>query len=358
MSAWVLDSEYGWQGESQTDPAFAPVLFCAVNLVTGERRAFWGRDPRLKEFVRRHRSDLFIAYNAAAEIAYLLRLGIEPPSSWFDVMIAFRRHTNEDPVPRFRLIDALAFFGLTHACGADKDDLQKRLGRLGINSDDPAELKLILKYCADDCDATGQLYKRLAAKVPATFMRFASDYIVEMSRMDRHGISIDMGTYNLLLDRREEVVAAVTAKANEVHPVFVGGRLNRQAFFTWCVRNGIGWPLTRSPHTGQKILSLDQRVSERMVPRHPFIGLVYEVNRTITRLNKRSLAVDPSNGRHYAGNIPFAQLGGRTSLKNNLFLCPKWMRHLAVPPSPDHALVSVDYDAEEIAIAAYLILLR
>jgi hypothetical protein len=90
MSAWVMDTEFGWRGGAQTGPAFCPVLCCAVNLVTGQRRSFWGRDPRLKAFIRRHNNDLFVVHDAVAEIGYLLRLGIEPPPRWFDTMIAFR----------------------------------------------------------------------------------------------------------------------------------------------------------------------------------------------------------------------------------------------------------------------------
>jgi hypothetical protein len=301
MTVWAFDTEFGWRGGTETDPAFRPILACFINLHTGERRQFWGRDPRLAEFVRRHRRETFVAHNAAAEIGYLLRLGIEPPPHWFDTMIAFRFDTNQELVPKYGLTAALARFGLAHATGEGKADLQKRLGRLDIDPDDPAELRAIKAYCFEDCETTGRLYERLAARVPATFMQFAADYVVEMSRMERHGIPIDMATYNLLLERRDEVVSAVVARVNEVHPVFVSGRLSKQAFLTWCVRNGIGWPLTHSPHTGLKILSLDKKVFGRMVPRHPFIGTVYECNKTVQRLNGRSLAVDPSGGRHYAG---------------------------------------------------------
>jgi hypothetical protein len=354
MTRWAIDTEFGWKDGVQTDPAFSPVLCCMVNLDTGRARSFWGRDPGLAAFVRRHRNDLFIAHNATAEMSYLLRLGIEPPARWFDTMIGFRFYTNREVPPKARLTAALDWFGLTHACGEEKSVLQARLGRLGIDPDDPAELRAVEDYCREDCVKTGQLYGRLAPRVPATFMQFASDYCVQLARMERNGIPLDMATYERLFDRREEVINAVVARANDTNPVFVNGRLSRQAFFTWCVRNGVGWPLTRSPHTGQKILSLDQKIFERMKTRHPFIQLVHECNKTVLRLNKRSLAVDTGSNRHYAGNIPYAQSSGRTSLKGNLFQCPKWMRHLAVPPSSDHALIAVDYDAEEVAIAAYL----
>jgi hypothetical protein len=309
----------------------------------------------LKHFMDRHRNDLFVSHNMLAEVAYLLLQGIDPPTRWFCTMIGYRFVTNQEVVPRYRLIDALNWARLPHAFAAEKDALGDRLGRLDIDPDDPAELRLIEAYCKEDCVETGRLYERLKPHVPETFMQFAADYIVELARMDRNGLMFDMRTYKLLLDRREEVIDAVVSECNTACPgVFTGGQLYKPVFFGWCADSGIGWPLTWSHARKELILSLDAKVRSSMADRHPFIRKTHEAAKTVTRLNQRGLAVDHGNGRHYGRHIPYAQSSSRTSLKANVFQGPRWMRHLVVPSSRDHVLLAADVTAEEIGLAAHL----
>jgi hypothetical protein len=181
-----------------------------------------------------------------------------------------------------------------------------------------------------------------------------SAFCLELARMELRGITFDMRRYNALLEKRAEVIDLVTREVNATCPVFIGGQLSRKGFLGWCAANDIGWPPSRSDATGKKTLSLDKRTFERMKDRHPFVGQVHEANKTCKQLNDRTLIVDQGRGKHYFTDLPLGQATGRTSFIGFLFQAPKWMRWLAVPSSPEHHLISVDYTAQEILIAAYL----
>jgi hypothetical protein len=103
---WSVDTEFGYDGD-ELPANFVPVLFCAVALHNGERHHFWGRDPRLADFIRRHIKDEFVAHNLIAEVKYLLQLGISPPTHWFDTMLAYRYVTNAEYVKDFGLLKAV-----------------------------------------------------------------------------------------------------------------------------------------------------------------------------------------------------------------------------------------------------------
>jgi hypothetical protein len=354
MRTWSVDTEYGFRGEAECESGFVPILFCGLCLETGERVSFWGRDPGLSDFIEGHRHDLFVSHNLMAEVKYLLRLHITPPESWWDTMVGFRYVTNAQAVVRFGLVKALARFGIPYALTDEKEELQQRLGSVSIDADSPDERRRVRGYCFEDCLGAGRLYLRLVGKVPAEWMRSAATFCVCLARMELRGIGIDLGLYGRLLERRGDVVRFVTGEVNSESKVFVGGSLNEDLFFRWCVTNGIGWPKKVSPRTGRKYLSLERRTFERMKDRHPFLKNVHEANKTAKQLTDRSLAVDWATGRHYFGNIPFAMATGRTSFRGFLLSSPKWMRFLAVPRSPEHVLVSADFSAEEILIAAHL----
>jgi DNA polymerase I-like protein with 3'-5' exonuclease and polymerase domains len=353
---WSVDAEYGFGGGAEHESAFVPVVFCAVNALTAERHAFWGRDPRLAQFLRGHAADLFVSHNLIAEAKYLLRLGVTPPARWFDTMLAWRYVSNAEVAPQYGLEAALTQLGLPHAFAGEKDTLRERIGRLDFDAGDAAFRRTVHDYCFEDCEGAARLYWRLAARVPAAWMRYAAEFCLETARMELRGIGMDLRTYARLLERKAEVIRLVTGAVNAVSPVFTdSGSLVRGRFFSWCATNGVGWPLQLSPRTGEKYLAADKRAFERMKGRHPFVAAVHEANKTAKQLtDRKGLVVDPRTGRHHFGNIPFGMATGRTSFRGFLLSCPKWMRWLAVPKSPEHRLVSVDFEAEEIVIAAHL----
>lgn len=107
-----------------------------------------------------------------------------------------------------------------------------------------------------------------------------------------------------------------------------------------------------SERTGKVYHSFRDEVFKDMEGRHPFIGEVRQMRKTLTTLNKRTLVVDPLLCRHYFGASVFRSVTGRNQPRQFVFSGPKWMRYLIVPESPDHVLVYVDYVAQEVGLAA------
>src|SRR5262249_34360607 len=136
---------------------------------------------------------------------------------------------------------------------------------------------------------------------------------------------------------------------NRSAPIYRGDEMafSRKAFLAWCQGRGILWPVKRSPQTGKWYHPLDDHTMEEQEGRHPLIGLVRQAQKTRKHLGKRSIVVDRVTGRHYFDTAPFRAVTGRNQPTGFIFAGPKWMRWLITPESPDHALVSVDYVAQE-----------
>jgi hypothetical protein len=351
---WSVDSEYGYRGE-ELPANFVPVVFCAVELYGGTRRHFWGRDPRLVDFIRRHIKDEFVAHNLIAEAKYLLQLGISPPAHWFDTMLAYRYVTNAEYVKPFGLLKAVEGRGLSpRATEDEKKGLQTWVGELRFDPASPDDRRRIEGYCYDDCEQGADLYHSLAGCVPPTWMAHVVEFCLATARQELRGVPVDAEGLARLRDRKDEVIAGVVARSNARCPVFRDGALDEDALLRQCALWGIGWPEVPSPRTGLRYRPFDDDSFRVMAERHPALALVRETVKTIKHLSSRDLAVDYSRGLHFYGNIPCAQKTSRTSYKRCLDAGPKWLRFFKVPSAPDHVLVAVDFEAEEILLGAWL----
>src|SRR5262245_27043090 len=148
---WSIDAEWGFRnGRVDWESAFEPVLFCALEVNTQERVHFWGRDGRLRDFIRANRAALFVSHNMVAEAKYLLRLGAPLPENWFDTMLAWRYLSNSERVPLHGLSAALEASGLSDLVTVQKKELQQQV--LHLRFDGSAQgRQAVLDYCFRDC---------------------------------------------------------------------------------------------------------------------------------------------------------------------------------------------------------------
>jgi hypothetical protein len=352
-----IDAEYGWRGDVEVPSAFVPVIFCSVDVDTGERHHFWGRDPGLAGFLRDNAGALFVSHNMAAEAKYLLQLGLEPPGRWWDTMLAYRLHTNAEFVCKYGLLAAAAKLRVpTHVTEAEKKGLQEWIGALRFNPASPADRARIREYCYGDCGVAAGIYRRLIGRVPPVppvWMQYCAEFCLAVARAELRGIPFDVSTYRRVCERKALVLEQVQSRVNKTCLLFRDGRLDKPRLLNWCAAHGIGWPLRRSPRTGLMGRSFEDEVFKEVAERHPFLEEVRQVNKTTVRLNQRDLPVDHAAGRHYPANAVFAQKTGRTSPKKSVFSAPKWMRWL-IRASRDHVVISADFQAEEVMIAAHL----
>ena len=354
METWAIDTEFGYQnGRLDCESAWRAVCLCLVEIHSGEQVAFWGRDPGLDAWFRQHGADTFIAHYAAAEIKYLLRLNIQIPDRWYDTYIAWRRVTNRPGLPEAGLAAALHQAGLPHLAPAIKRELQGRIARLAFDPDDPGECRMIVDYCFSDCAGCAALYRKLEQRIDPVTMAHWIEYVKAISRMELRGVPIDVTTARLILRRREAIREDLIDRVNRTRPIYRKGVFSRRSFWVWCYQNGISWPWTRTrPPAGPT--ALDDETLETMETRHPFIGQIRQVKKTLHYLGNRGIKCDGLTRKHYFNTSPFRSVTGRNQPRNFIFCGPKWLRFLIVPESDSHTLVYVDFVAQEVGIAAAL----
>jgi DNA polymerase I-like protein with 3'-5' exonuclease and polymerase domains len=352
---WAVDSEWGYANSLiGVETAWEPVVFCAVNFESGERRSFWGKDERLRDFFRNQPRCQYLVHNIVAEIGYLLRLGINPPEHWFDTYVAERYLTNSPARANASLTWALHRRNLPHLAPSAKEDLRDRILRLDFEGDNREEREEIVDYCFSDCHSCLALYRNLNDIVPAVHMRLWVEYLKAVAQIQLRGIPFDVPFFEEISDRAPELLEKLCKEVNSVHSVFKGTSLNREAFFDWCLRRGIQWPAKRSQTTGKLYRPLDKDAFHDMSPLHPFIRLVSQVLVSQRVLAQRSYVVDPRDNRHFFDIHPFATITGRNAPRGFVFAGPKWLRHLVLTESLDHLLAYLDFKAQEIVIAAAL----
>ena len=341
---WSFDSEYGFAGGLEVPSRFVPVVACFICVQTGERHAFWGRDPRLADFIRDHASDTFIAHNLVAEARYLWLSGITPPESWFDTMFAYRYVSNAEYPPKYGLLAAAVDREVpTHVTEAEKDELREWIGQLQFNPDSPDDLARIRGYCFGDCQIGVGLHQKLVRRVSPAWVAFLTAYALAIAKSELRGVSFDVDTFFLIQERKNEILDRVQSKVNATYRVFQDGQLDERALLRWCGARGIGWLKRWDRRTGRKRLSFDGKAFKAVAGRHPFLEDVRQARKMLTQLNDRELAVDPGCDRHFFGNIPLAQKTGRTSLRGSIYSAPKGLWWLIRPPSPDHEIGVIDF---------------
>jgi DNA polymerase I-like protein with 3'-5' exonuclease and polymerase domains len=347
----VLDTEWGFRGRRRDcETAFEPVILCA--LANGESYHFWGSEgDRLAAFVESHRHATWVAHSATAEMKYLLRLGIELPENWFDTMVAFRVTHNRPGRLNADLVTALTTMGLSHLVPLDKDELRERIVDLAFTD---ADRPTIRAYCLGDTTGTAALHAALAGRVDPAAMAVWMEYAKAAARMELRGVPIDTRLLKSILANRAHIIEGLIADVNRVVPVFDGDVFKRKVFLQWAARQGIRWPRKPSKTTGRLYHPADDDTLEQMEFRHPFIADLRQTLKTIKSLAKHVIRVDGRSSRHYFSTMPFRAITGRNQPRKFLFGGPKWTRRLAVPPSPDHVLIYIDYVSQEVGVAAAL----
>lgn len=153
------------------------MVFCAVGLHSGDRYYFWGRDPRLAQFIIDHSHDLFVSHFVIAEMSYLIHLGITLPAHWFCTYSAYRRYSNisrdhgEDQI-KSSLIAVLQAFGLAHMAASVKEELRDKIFQHRFDANNPADRTEIINYFFSDCDSDRALYNVIANKIDICAMNY------------------------------------------------------------------------------------------------------------------------------------------------------------------------------------------
>jgi hypothetical protein len=240
---FAVDAEWGFSGARiGRSTAFQPIIFCALDLDTGQRYSYWANEgDRLSSFIRANSDATYVAHYATAEMGYLLRYQIPLPDRWCCTYLEFRRATNSSERIPAGLIDCLAYYDEPHIDSADKELMREKCLVLDFDDEDKGDIE---EYCHGDCEAAGWIYDRLGSPEMGIV---DLEYLKSVALTELRGIPFDVRTCQLIRRARVSIRKELIATVNKTVKLFDDdGNFRRRALFEWAHSQGIDWPLTWS----------------------------------------------------------------------------------------------------------------
>lgn len=351
---WCGDFEFH-PGAGLTGNPLVPVCLVVHDIATGATHRY-GQDA-LAAMDRApfptDASALFVAYNAAAEMACFQVLGWPFPVHLLDLYAEFRNLTNGLPLPAGKsLLGALIYFGEPAMEAAKKDCMRELILTGGPWS--PAEQAQILDYCEADVRALVRLSQRMGGlgmsnliDWPRALLR--GQYAVAAAMTETLGIPIDAELLQLLRDNAPRLRRQLIEVVDTDFGVYEDGRFKTARFVAYLHAQQIPWPCTLNGH-----LKLDDDTFADMAKAYPQIGPLHQLRKTLVQLRDLKLSVG-EDGRNRAPSFPFSSQTGRNQPSTSQFIfgLAAWLRGL-IRPQPGWANAYVDWSQQELAIAAAL----
>lgn len=342
---WACDFEF------QAQDGFRPCPLCmvAIELRSGCRIVLWAdalsahRHPPFDVGPR----SLFVAYYASADMGCFLQLGWAMPVYVLDLYAEFRCMTNGFPLPcGSGLLGALVASGLDGMSAIQKEANRELVMRGGPYTAE--ERDRILRYCADDVDATLRLLQAMEpALQPQALIR--GRYMRSAAKMEEAGVPIDTVTLARLRERWPCIQDDLITQVDADYGVFDGRSFIEARFARWLYDHHIQWPVLDSGS-----LALDDDTFGDMCKSHPEVMQLRELRASLSLMRLIRLAVGP-DGRNRTLLSAFASSTGRNQPSTTRFIFgpATWLRGLILP-GPEMAIAYVDYAQQEFGIAAAL----
>lgn len=291
-----------------------------------------------------------VAYLASAEIGCFLQLGWRLPRLVLDLYVEHRVATNGLPLFRHGLLDALRFHGLAHGIDAlEKEEMRALAMRGGPYTED--ERQALLVYCETDVVALSKLLPAMLPELDLDRALMRGSYMVEVARMERHGVPVDAERLEKFLHRWGDVQAQIGRLANARYgTLFKGGiSFSQRRFQEYLDRRKMSWPRTESGR-----LDLKDDTFSTMAKARPELKQLREARKILSRMRLNGFAVG-EDGANRAMLSPFRAKTGRNQPSNSKFLmgASAWLRHF-VKPTEGRAVAYIDYSQQEFAVAAAL----
>ena len=345
---WAVDFEFHRAGLMEGN-TLHPVCLVARELTSGKVLKVWQDELHATSQAPFAVGDdaLFIAYNAAAEMACFKALSWQAPVHVLDLYAEFRNMTNGLPLLAGNgLVGALAYFGEPCMGAAAKDAMRDLVLRGGPWSDE--ERGQILAYCEADVVALGRLYRRMAGSLidqPRALLR--GRYTMAAAAAEHRGVPIDTDTLAALRASGPELRAALIGAVDADYGVFDDGHFRAAKFGTYLADQGISWPVLKSGG-----LALDKGTFREMARAYPQLRQLHQLRETLANFRELKLAVG-DDGRNRSPLFPFSSLTGRNQPSTTawIFGLPSWLRGL-IRPEQGMALAYIDFSQQELAIAA------
>lgn len=333
------------------------------------------RDQRasqvVNEFVNKHRDHVWVAFNAQADLTALQTLGVDISSlTIVDVLIEANMVslTHSDYFcHKHDLITVCRTFGIEPPCARHFKDEMRRL-ILENEVYHAKQWSRIRVYGAMDIEPLPKLLSRVwdihearNTQVALSEMVQRGEYIKAVTLLANasRGFEVDRELLYGIFANKVGFIRHLQANVNkEYGPLYVDHKpdeemvWNHKAFTRFVQRAGYEWHTTVT--NGQMVTSAEYFKEKSR--QYPELLTLYHTRKSIDAMRSKDLRTLEENGYIKPVSVPFSQKTGRNSPKPSLgFLLnlPPWMRSL-IKPSEGNVLIGVDWEQQEVAIAAVL----
>jgi len=290
---------------------------------------------------------LFVAYYASAELGCHKTLGWPMPANILDLYIEFREHTNGLYGGKWRLLDAMAYYGLNCIGVEEKEDMRNLILSGGPWSSD--EREAILAYCETDVIALNDLLPVMTPRLDLPYALLRGKYMIADALMRFAGVPIDVDMLKRLKYGWEAIQDRLIADVDASYGVYEGRTFKQNRFETYVVKAGIPWPRLDSG-----ALDLDKDTFKDMQKAYPIIAELRELRHSLSDMRLSDIVVG-EDGRNRPMLSAFGARSSRNTPSNTKYIFGPsiWLRGLVMPP-PGYGLAYVDWSQQEFGIAADL----
>jgi hypothetical protein len=308
--------------------------------------------------------EAFVSYNFAADASCFLVLSWPRPIQVLDLYLEYLQISNTWPTAlsvggqqkeRKRLLEALKYFGLDTRESIEKEYWQQRAIRGGPWA--PGEPEGMMTYCLADTDDVERLFDPLMSKaghdnVDNLFHAFLRGrYAVAVASMVYTGIPID-GRLLVAARRHRVRIQDRLIERFDTSGVYEGGHLRRARITRLIEDSGYAqvWPRTDDG----RLYAIDQKTLSRMATRAEAFAPLSKLRQYLGKMRPFDYDIGP-DGRARASLFPFGTKTGRNapSTSKYIFGSDKGFRGF-IKPGPGQAVAYLDWERQEIAVAAYL----
>src|SRR5262249_32208293 len=291
---------------------------------------------------------LFVAFYASAEIGCHLALGWSAPARVLDLFTEFRAHTNgRGTVAGSGLLGARVHFGLDSIGADEKEEMRALVLRGGPWSAD--ERQVVLDYCESDVEALRRLLPAMFPSLDLPRALLRGRYMAAAAAIEHNGVPIDGAMHERLIQGWELIQDRLIAEIDADYDVYDGRTFKQDRFAAWLVANNIPWPRLESGR-----LDLEDKTFRQMARAYPAVSPLRELRSSLADLRLADLAIG-NDSRNRQILSAFRSKTGRNQPSSSKFIFGPsvWIRGLIKPP-PGHAVAYIDWNQQEVGIAAAL----
>jgi DNA polymerase I-like protein with 3'-5' exonuclease and polymerase domains len=321
---------------------------------------------------------LVVCYNAGAEAGFLHALGLGIPVCWLDLMAESRVMRNvclrKGLVPAFEkrhpeilapnrdisLLRTAALFGVDGGNPDAKEDARDVILSRKWEGGDQVVWQQIREYCASDVQLTARLFAKMEPHLDLQAALIRGRYAVEHGRMEQRGIPVDVETFTRLQREHGRILQRyrvdvdssgdrLTVKGR-VRQTWLANKIRELGAEQFHQQTPKGQWSTRAVHLEETAVRFEDAELLRVAQWVDLLWLFPEGKDGALRISPLG-----DDGRIRYHQFAFATHTGRSLGlgREALMQLSAWMRGL-IQPQPGEVLLSADYSAQEIAVAAGL----